>query len=67
MIFSWSEGVHVIFIGYRQIIFSLTFYELVIQFQADICILIPFDACKLRPESGAFESVGEFVLSDTMT
>ena len=54
---------------YRQIIFSVTFfYELVIQFQVDICILdtilmLP----EFGPESGALATVGEFVLCVTMT
>ena len=53
---------------YRQIIFSVTFYELVIQLQVDICILdtilmLP----KFGPESGALATVGEFVLCVTMT
>ena len=53
---------------YRQIIFSVTFYELVIQLQVDICILdtilmLP----EFGPESGALATVGEFVLCVTMT
>ena len=52
----------------RQIIFSVTFYELVIQLQVDICILdtilmLP----EFGPESGALATVGEFVLCVTMT
>ena len=48
---------------YRQIIFSVTFYELVIQLQVDICILdtilmLP----EFGPESGALATVEEFVL-----
>ena len=44
---------------YRQIIFSVTFYELVIQLQVDICILdtilmLP----EFGPESGALATVG---------
>ena len=43
---------------YRQIIFSFTFYELVIQLQNDICIL---DTILMLPElSGALATVGEF-------
>ena len=53
---------------YRQIIFSVTFYEPMIQLQVDICIL---DTILTRPEfgpkSGALAAVGEFVLSVTMT
>ena len=53
---------------YGQIIFSVTFYELVIQLQVDICILdtvlmLP----EFGPESGALATVGEFVLCVTMT
>ena len=50
-------------------LFSLSlFYELVIQLQADICILdtilmLP----EFGPESGALATVGEFVLCVTMT
>ena len=52
----------------RQIIFSVTFYELVIQLQVDICILdtilmLP----EFGPESGALATVGELVLCVTMT
>ena len=49
--------------------FSLSlFYELVIQFQVDICILdtiLMFP--EFDPESGALATVGEFVLCVTMT
>ena len=53
---------------YRQIIFSVTFYELVIQLQVDICIfgtilMLP----EFGPESGALVTVGELVLCVTMT
>ena len=52
---------------YRQIIFSVTFYELVIQFQVVSCI---FDTilvlANFGPESGALTTVGEFVLIVTM-
>ena len=50
-------------------LFSLSpFYELVIQLQANICILdtilmLP----EFGPESGALATVGEFVLCVTMT
>ena len=50
-------------------LFSLSlFYELVIQFQVDICILdtiLMFP--EFGPESGALATVGEFVLCVTMT
>ena len=46
-------------------LFSLSlFYELVIQLQVDICILM---LPEFGPESGALATVGEFVLCVTMT
>ena len=53
---------------YRQIIFSVTFYEFVIHLQVGICILdtilmLP----EFGPESGTLATVGEFVLCVTMT
>ena len=53
---------------YHQIIFSVTFYELVIQLQVDICILDTIlMLSEFGPESGALATVGEFVLCVTMT
>ena len=53
---------------YRQIIFSVSFYELMIQLQVDIYIL---DTILMLPEfdpkSGSLAIVGEFVLSVTLT
>ena len=52
---------------YRQIIFSVTFIELVIQLQVDICILDTILMLReFGPESGALATVGEFVLCVTM-
>ena len=69
MFCSWSEDVHVMCFGhYRQIISLTLFYKLMIQLQVDICI---FDTIlmlpKFGPKSGALATVGEFVLSVTMT
>ena len=52
---------------YRQIIFSVTFYELVIQLQVDICIDTILMLPEFGPESGALATVGEFVPCVTMT
>ena len=64
MFCSWFEDVHVMCFGhYRQIIFSVTFYELVIQLQVDNCILDRIlMLSEFGPESGALATVGEFVL-----
>ena len=53
---------------YRQIIFSVIFYDLVIQLQVDICILDTILMLPIfSPESGELATVGEFVLCVTMT
>ena len=81
LLFSWGKlgslatnwcACHFLWTLSSNYFLSHIFYELVIQFQVDICILIPFwclqtFAPEFGPESGAFETVGQFVLSVTMT